>query len=41
MFWRQSAAVLGDDLHGALPWDEKNEAGRFLRGTGFPKPAVA
>ena len=41
MFSGQRLAVLCDDLHRAFPWDEKNETGRFLFGTGFPEPTVA
>ncbi len=41
MFGRQGSAVLGDDLETWIAGDKKNETGRFLLGTSFPKPAIA
>jgi hypothetical protein len=40
MFGGQWRAVLGDDLHRAFAGDKKDEAGGFLFGTSFAKPAV-
>ncbi len=41
MFGWQRSAVLGDDPHRRFAGDKKDETGRFLLGTSFPKPAVA
>jgi len=41
MFGGQGRTVLRHDLETWFAGHKKNEAGRFLRGTGFRKPTVA